>query len=49
MDILSTVLLDDEETTYLTDLLTKDESLWLDGRLTAGEFAAEVKKNKRTL
>ena len=47
MDILSTVLLDDEETTYLTDLLTKDESLWLDGRLTAGEFAAEVKKNKQ--
>jgi PKHD-type hydroxylase len=27
--------------------LISDESLWLDGRLTAGEFAAKVKSNKQ--
>ncbi|WP_413442109.1 Fe2+-dependent dioxygenase [Synechococcus sp. MIT S1220] len=47
MDILSTSLLHADEVAQLGDLLISDESLWLDGRLTAGEFAAKVKSNKQ--
>ena len=45
MDFLTTELLGFEETFHWKSELTKHESIWLDGRLTAGEHAALVKQN----
>ena len=45
MDFLTSELLGFEETLLLKSELTKHESIWLDGRLTAGEHAALVKQN----
>ena len=47
MDSLRAQLLDDDDVSTLRQLLTADHRNWLDGRLTAGEFAAKVKKNKQ--
>ena len=47
MDCLSTPLLTDDEVDALIGVIDQDQSLWLDGSLTAGEFAAAVKKNKQ--
>jgi PKHD-type hydroxylase len=45
MDFLTSELLGVEETLHWKSELTKHESIWLDGRLTAGEHAALVKQN----
>ena len=45
MDFLTSELLGFEETLHLKSELTKHDSIWLDGRLTAGEHAALVKQN----
>ena len=45
MDFLTSELLGFEETFHWKSELTKHESIWLDGRLTAGEHAALVKQN----
>jgi PKHD-type hydroxylase len=47
MDFLTSELLGVEETRQLTSELTNRESIWLDGRLTAGEHAALVKQNRQ--
>ena len=47
MDFLTSELLGVEETLQLTSELTNRESIWLDGRLTAGEHAALVKLNRQ--
>ena len=47
MDFLTSELLGFEETLHLKSELTKHESIWLDGRLTAGEHAALVKQNRQ--
>lgn len=47
MDFLTSELLGVEETLHLKDELINSESLWLDGRLTAGEHAALVKQNRQ--
>jgi len=47
MDFLTSELLGVEETLQLTSELTNRESIWLDGRLTAGEHAALVKHNRQ--
>ena len=47
MDFLTSELLGVEETLQLTSQLTNRESIWLDGRLTAGEHAALVKHNRQ--
>lgn len=44
---LSMDLLDPDEVLRLTSWIDSDENYWLDGRLTAGEFAAAVKKNRQ--
>ena len=45
MDFLTSELLGFEETLHWKSELTKYESIWLDGRLTAGKHAALVKQN----
>ena len=45
MDFLTSELLGVEETLQLRSELTNRESIWLDGRLTAGEHASLVKQN----
>ena len=47
MDFLTSELLGVEETLQWKSALTNPESIWLDGRLTAGEHAALVKKNRQ--
>jgi PKHD-type hydroxylase len=47
MDFLTSELLDPEQTRQLNGELTNSESIWLDGRLTAGEHAALVKQNRQ--
>ena len=47
MDFLTSELLGFEETLHWKSELTKHESIWLDGRLTAGEHAALVKQNRQ--
>ena len=47
MDFLTSELLGVEETLQLTSELTNRESIWLDGRITAGEHAALVKHNRQ--
>jgi PKHD-type hydroxylase len=47
MDFLTSELLGVDETRQLTSELTNRESIWLDGRLTAGEHAALVKQNRQ--
>lgn len=47
MDFLTSELLDVEETLQWKSALTNPESIWLDGRLTAGEHAALVKQNRQ--
>lgn len=45
MDFLTSELLAGEEMLQWKSELTNGESIWLDGRLTAGEHAARVKQN----
>ena len=47
MDFLTSELLGVEETLNWKSALTNPESIWLDGRLTAGEHAALVKQNRQ--
>ena len=47
MDFLTSELLGVEETLQWKSALTNPESIWLDGRLTAGEHAALVKQNRQ--
>ena len=47
MDSLITSLLDVDEASSLRLSLEDDEKYWLDGRLTAGSQAAEVKRNRQ--
>ena len=47
MDFLTSELLGVEETLQWKSSLINPDSLWLDGRLTAGEHAASVKKNRQ--
>ena len=47
MDFLTSELLGVEETLQWKSDLMNRESLWLDGRLTAGEHAALVKQNRQ--
>ena len=47
MDYLSIPLLEKEDVDSLVESLNRDPTLWRDGSLTAGEFAASVKKNKQ--
>ena len=47
MDCLKAKVLNDDDIATLRQLLTIDRKNWLDGRLTAGELAAKVKKNKQ--
>ena len=45
MDFLTSELLAGEEMLQWKSELTNTESIWLDGRLTAGDHAARVKQN----
>ena len=45
MDFLTSELLAPEQTRQMNGELSNSESMWLDGRLTAGEHAALVKHN----
>ena len=47
MDFLTSELLGVEETLQWKSALNNLESIWLDGRLTAGEHAALVKQNRQ--
>ena len=47
MDSLITSLFGVEEASSLRLSLEDDEQFWLDGRLTAGSQAAEVKRNRQ--
>ena len=47
MDFLTAELLACDDTRQWTSELTNGESIWLDGRLTAGEHAARVKQNRQ--
>lgn len=47
MHFLSTPLLEQHDVDAIVESLSFDSTLWRDGSLTAGEFAAAVKKNKQ--
>ena len=45
MELLKQKLIDKASANIILREITKDQSLWLDGKKTAGKFAAEVKDN----
>jgi PKHD-type hydroxylase len=47
MDFLTSELFGLEQTRQMSGELSNSESIWLDGRLTAGEHAALVKHNRQ--